>query len=72
LARTSVVQPGRLAQGPDEKLGFSGRVSGIAMIVSLHELNALLNARKLISGGAQPVNGHLLRCGIMRHQTIGN
>ena len=28
--RTSGVQPGRLAQGPDEKLGFEGRAFGFA------------------------------------------
>src|SRR5215217_8427997 len=38
LASASTVQPGRLAQGPDEKLGFAGftagAIRGIAAILS--------------------------------------
>src|SRR5690606_1803170 len=31
--RASSFQPGRLAQGPEEKLGFAGRVAGAASLV---------------------------------------
>jgi hypothetical protein len=31
----SSVQPGRLAQGPEEKRGFDGRMSGLTLIAEL-------------------------------------
>src|SRR5262245_51785546 len=43
--RISGVQPGRLAQGPDEKNGRAGRKAGLVMVASLPERRAPVGER---------------------------
>ena len=49
----ATLQPGRLAQGPDEKFGFSGRVVGAGFIV----MWSILTDGRLPLGGGVPRMG---------------